>query len=115
MKLPRGEAAIIPEGKIETYCLNPTHRRGGDKARVFAAALGLTLGHAGVLKTALKRAAAEEPATLVASDHFGEHYRIDFSMQNAGNRRIVRTGWIIRADRGPPYLTTAFVLPSSHG
>ena len=44
MKIPRGEDAIIPEGKVELYCLNPFHGRGGDKARVFAAALGITSG-----------------------------------------------------------------------
>lgn len=107
--------AIIPDGKIEAYCLNPDHRRGGDKARVFAAALGLTMGHAEVLKAALRRAAVEGEATLVASDSFGEHYRIDFRMQHGGKSRIVRSGWTIRPAQGPPYLNTAFVLPSSHG
>ncbi len=114
MKLPRGEDAIIPEGKIERYCLNPAHRRGGHKARVFAAALGLTTGHAAVLKAALRRA-VEGEATLVASDVFGEHYRIDFRMQHPGKSRIVRSGWTIRPIEGLPYLNTAIVLPSSHG
>jgi hypothetical protein len=67
VKLPQGEDAIIPVGKIELYCLNPFHGRGGDKARVFAAALGITPGHAGVLKAALRRAAVESEAALVAS------------------------------------------------
>lgn len=115
MKLPRGEDAIIPEGKIELYCLNPFHGRGGDKARAFAAALGITSGHAGVLKAALRRAAVEGEAVLVVSDPFGDHYRVDFLMRHAGRSRTVRSGWTLREPAGPPYLNTAFVLPSSYG
>ena len=115
MKLPGGDRAIIPPGKLELYCLNPVHGRGGDKARVFAAALGVTLENAGVLRAALQWAAAEGEALLVASDAFGDQYRVDLAMWHEGRSRKVRSGWIVREPGGPPYLTTAFVLPSSHG
>ncbi|WP_439470395.1 DUF6883 domain-containing protein [Brevundimonas sp.] len=115
MKLPGGDRAIIPPGKLEFYCLNPVHGRGGDKARVFASALGITLANVGLLRTALRQAAADGEAQLLVSDAFGDQYRIDFKMEREGRSRTVRSGWIIRQPGGPPYLTTAFVLPSSHG
>ncbi len=42
MKLPNGERAVVDIIKLQDYCLNPAHPRGQHKARVFAAALGLT-------------------------------------------------------------------------
>ncbi|RZJ24318.1 MAG: hypothetical protein EON85_14515 [Brevundimonas sp.] len=115
MKLPGGDQAIIPPGKLELYCLNPVHGRGGDKARVFASALGVTLANAAVLRSALQRGATGENARLLGSDQFGDHYRIDFVLNHAGRSRMVRSGWTIRQPDGPPYLTTAFVLPFDHG
>lgn len=53
MKMPGGEAAIVDRVKLTEYCLNPEHPRGKHKARVFAAALGFTAGHADELRTAL--------------------------------------------------------------
>ena len=41
MKLPNGEQAHLGT-KLETYVLNPTHRSGQHKARVFEAVLGIT-------------------------------------------------------------------------
>lgn len=41
MKLPNGAKAVIPEGKLEDYCLNPFHPDGKHKAKVFGKALGI--------------------------------------------------------------------------
>ena len=114
MKLPRGQDAIIPPGKVETYCLDLAHRIGGPKARVFSAALGLTVRDADLLKGALTAAASAQDAVLIRRDRYGDHYRIDFRFGHAGRGRTVRSGWTIREAGGPPYLTTAFVLSSSH-
>ena len=114
MKLPRGEDAIIPPGKVEAYCLDIMHRIGGPKARVFLAALGLTARDADLLKGALTAAALAHDAALVRRDRYGDHYRIDFRFGHAGRERTIRSGWTIRESGGPPYLTTAFVLSSSH-
>ena len=114
MRLPRGEDAIIPAGKVEAYCLDTTHRIGGPKARVFSAALGLTARDGDLLKQALTSAARSQDAVLVRRDRYGDHYRIDFRLRHAGRERTVRSGWTIRDAGGPPYLTTAFVLSSSH-
>lgn len=115
MRLPGGERAIIPDGKIERYCLDPAHTVGGHKAVVFASALGLTLRHADLLRAALLEAARSEPAVFLYRDRYGDRYRVDFPMRHQERQRTVRSGWTVRQPGGPPYLTTAFVLPSSHG
>ena len=115
MKLPGGERAVIPAGKIETYCLDVGHKIGAPKARVFASALGLTLDDADVLKAALLDAARSADAVVVRKDEYGVRYRIDFPLSHAGRLRTIRSGWNIPAAGRPPYLTTAFVLRSSHG
>jgi len=42
MKLPNGERAFVDMAKLRDYSLDPAHKEGRHKARVFAAALGLT-------------------------------------------------------------------------
>ncbi|MFC5345147.1 DUF6883 domain-containing protein [Brevundimonas staleyi] len=115
MKLPRGEDAIIPDGKIEDYCLNPNHPVGGPKARVLSAALGIDVQDADRLRVALRLAARTDDAVFLFSDSFGARYRVDFRFRNGAMERTLRSGWTIREPDGPPYLTTTFVLPSSHG
>ena len=42
MKLLNGARAVIPDGKLEDYCLNPFHPDVKHKAKVFRKALGIT-------------------------------------------------------------------------
>jgi hypothetical protein len=46
MKLPNGDRAEIQMEKLTGYCLNPDHSSGKHKAKVFAAALGITAENA---------------------------------------------------------------------
>jgi hypothetical protein len=46
MKLPNSHLAIVEITKLRDYSLNLEHESGGRKARVFRAALGLTLDDA---------------------------------------------------------------------
>jgi len=48
-------------------------------------------------------------------DSYGDRYRVDFRLRHQERERTVRSGWTVRHPGGSPYLTTAFVLPSSHG
>jgi hypothetical protein len=48
MRLPNGNRADLGT-KLEDYVLNPRHREGRHKARVFESALGLTLANVDVL------------------------------------------------------------------
>ena len=108
MKLPGGERAIIPEGKIERYCLDIGHDTGRNKARVFASALGITLRDAAFLKQALLAAARDGEAVPVGSTAFGILYRVRFVLEFGGRSAIVRSGWILGPD-GNVRLTTALV------
>ncbi len=49
MRLPNAERAVVDIAKLRDYCLNFEHPRGRHKARVFAAALGLTTADAEML------------------------------------------------------------------
>jgi hypothetical protein len=42
MLIPNAERALVDIRKLCDYCLNPTHPEGKHKARLFAAALGMT-------------------------------------------------------------------------
>jgi len=57
MKIPNGDRAELGT-KVEDYSVNPLHRQGQHKARVFESVLGITLANANVLRTALLHAAA---------------------------------------------------------
>jgi hypothetical protein len=59
MKLPYPDRAVVDIRRIRDYCLNPEHRRGRHKARVFAAALGITSEHSEELQNALLAAARD--------------------------------------------------------
>lgn len=107
MKLPGGEHAVIPDGKLETYCLDLSHVDGGPKARVFAAALGLTLKDADVLRDALLSAAQTAEATYIGDTGYGARYRVLSMLEFRGRAAVIRSGWIIRD--GVAHLATAFV------
>ena len=110
MKLPGGETAVIPPGKLAGYALNVDHPRGGPKARVFRAALGLGPEHTDVLAAALLHAARTEDAELLSYvvDQ-GTPYRIDFVLDFNSRSAVIRSGWIVPFDGSPTALTTAFV------
>ena len=103
MRLPDGGQAVVPEGKIEAYCLSADHPEGRHKARVFASALGLTRADAPYLKRRLLEAAREAEA-----EPFGTLYRVRFMLEFRGRTALIRSGWIVGSD-GVPRLTTAMV------
>ena len=109
MRLPNGEHAIVPLEKLLDYCLNPEHPRGQHKARVFAAALGVTLADAPELRQALLDAAARGDATTGDSDEFGQRFVLDFEMTGPQGTATVRSLWIIRAGESIPRLTSCYV------
>ena len=60
MKLPHGDEALVEDGKLRDYVLNPRHPVGRHHARLFERLLGIRVSNAEFLKEAL-RAAALEP------------------------------------------------------
>jgi|SRR5215213_4256726 len=109
MLLPNGKRAIVDIRKLRDYCLNPDNPRGGGKARVFAASLGLTAADASKLRRKLLEVACTEEAQLGELDMYGQRYTIDFEMETEVAKAIVRSGWIILRDETTPRLTTCFV------
>ena len=109
MLLPNGEYAIVDIRKLRDYCLNPDSPRGGNKARVFASALGLTAADAPVLRTKLLAIALMATAHLGECDIYGQRYTVDFEMVTKAGKVKIRSGWIILSGENVPRLTTCFV------
>ena len=111
MKLPNGDEAIVDIRKLTEYCLDPGHLRGRHKARVFAAALGLTAENAEELRQLLLASAAAVDAELTSIDQYGDRYVLDFDVARGSWTARVRSGWIIRRGEQIPRLTSCYVLP----
>lgn len=110
MKLPNGHRCDLGT-KLEDYSLNPLHREGRHKARVFEAALGITLANADVLRTAIREAAATSSEAEARGDNgFGEVFNLRFVMTTERGRATVLTGWIIRHNENFPKLTTCYII-----
>ena len=90
MKLPNGHRAELGS-KIEDYSLNPLHREGQYKARVFASALGITLANAEVLRRAVLAAALSGEAESRGDNGFGEVFVLRFPMQTETGSAMVLT------------------------
>lgn len=113
MKISNGERAVVDIRKLRDYCLNPEHSRGRDKARVFAAALGLTADDAEILREALLAAVRKDAAVLGEQDEYGQQYRLDFKMSINDKEATIRSSWIIRTDEDFPRLTSCYVIRSA--
>ncbi len=109
MKLPNGDRAIVDVRKLSSYCLNPDHERGGDKSRVFAAALGMTADDADELRQLLLLAAATGDAEATGMSKYGQLFVLDFEVARGPWTARVRSGWIIRSGEDVPRLTTCYV------
>ena len=108
MRVPNAENAVVDVRKLRDYCLNPNHDEGKHKARMFAAAFGLTAKDAEVLRFALLAAVRNYDTKPGRFDHFGQRYTVDFEFEWRGRKAIVRSGWIIEPDSDIPRLTTSF-------
>ena len=110
MQLPNGDHARVPLEKLRNYCLNPTHRVGGHKARVFQSALGLTAEDAEALQERLLVIARTGDALPGKRDAYGQRYIIDFTMTTTVGTAVVRSTWIVLASETTPRLTSCYVL-----
>ncbi len=53
MTIPNAERAVVDIRKLRDYCLDPAHDEGKHKARLFAAAVGMTANDAEHLRNVL--------------------------------------------------------------
>ena len=110
MKLPNAESAFVDPEKLRRYALDPTHRVGRQKARLFAALLGLSVEDAEELRSILLDAGRTIDAELGERDEHGQRYRIDFVLTWRGRQALLRSAWIVRPEEGFPSLITCYPL-----
>lgn len=110
MTLPNANRAFIDDRKLTEYCLSFEHSDGKNKARVFAAALGITKATYFVLKTAILEAVLTESAVFQEETRRGTYWQVDFTLRYLNKFARVRSAWIIRRDEDFPRLVTCFVL-----
>jgi len=101
----------INPSKLVNYALNLNHSSGGDKARVFRAALGYTIDNYQLLLNQIEELALDSDAIVTDEDQFGLYLRVDLVISGvSGKTAAVRTGWIIAPENDIAKLTTVFVL-----
>ncbi len=111
MRVPNANRAVVNISKLRNYSLNPTHRTGKHKARIFAASLGITADDAEVLRNILLQAVREYDAELGLKDNYGQRYQVDFTLEWKGKQTMIRSTWIIESDDVPyPRLTSCYPL-----
>jgi hypothetical protein len=110
MRMPNADRAVVDFEKLSDYCLSMEHPRGRHKARVFAAALGITAEHAEEVRSLLLIAALRDDATATDADEYGQRYVIDFPMQGAAGEAVVRSAWIVRKDEDFPRFVSCYVV-----
>ena len=105
MRIPFFENAIVPEGKIAEYLLNPDHADGASKARFF-----MRIGFdAGTLSAALLKHIRENDFTEVETTLYGTKYGVEGLVDSPfGFRFYLRSIWIIPNGEPFPKLITAY-------
>ena len=110
MRLPNGHRADIGT-KLEDYVLNPYHRSGRHKARVFQAALGITRANADILHQALFHAAATSDRAEDRGDNgFGHEFVLRFPLSTNTGSATVLSAWLIRHGETFPRLATCYIV-----
>jgi hypothetical protein len=109
MRLPNATSAILDIRKITNYCLDGDHPLGRHKARVFRAALGLTIADAGWFRGEILLGVQDAEAV--------ELERIDSacglaSIWCSGDmdaKAVVRTVWIVADSMAAPRFVTCWI------
>jgi hypothetical protein len=109
MKLPNPHKAVVEIEKLRDYSLNLNHSVGGHKARVFKAALGLTVHEADWLRERALEIAVTGEAAPGSPSVFGDKYVIDAWINHKGMTALVRFSWIIEFGTDFPRLTSCYV------
>jgi len=110
VRLQNAERAVVDIVKLRDYCLNANRPRGRHKARLFAAALGVTAEDAEELHEWLLQGIRHQEATPGVIDVYGERYTVDMPVTRLSRQAVVRTAWIVKRGEDFPRLTSCFVL-----
>ena len=109
MRIPNSHKAVVDIAKLRDYSLNPNHPVGQHKARVFRAALGITLKDAELLRGLALEIASNDNAKRGAASVFGDKYVIDSVVEHGGKSAVIRFCWIIEFGTDFPRLTSCYV------
>ena len=109
MKLPNPHKAVVEIEKLRDYSLNLSHSVGGPKARVFKAALGLTVREADWLRERAMEVAVTVDAVPGSLSVFGDKYVIDAMINHKGMTAMVGFCWIIEFGTDFPRLISCYV------
>ena len=110
MKLPNPELAIIDLKKLSDYCLNPEHPDGQHKARVFKAALGISLENVEELRLASLEAIQVNEAITDKSNQYGQKYVVNFTIVRAQQQATIHSVWIVKHNENFARLITCYIL-----
>ncbi len=106
--IPNADHAVIDIRKLQDYTLNPGHRLGRHKARLFEALLGIHREDAAALRTILLEVVRAQDAELGALDAHGQRYRVDFVLTWQGRQALIRSVWNRRPAEDFPRLVTCY-------
>ncbi len=110
MKVSNPEKAIVDIRKLRDYCLNTEHRIGKHKARLFMAALGLTVEDAEALRAVLLEIVKTHEAELGDKDEHGQRYQIEFEMTWQGKQAKLLSAWNVRPNEDFARLVTCYPI-----
>ena len=102
MKLPNGDRAFADIAKLRDYSLDPAHKEGRHKARVFAAALGLTRNDADWLRDQLLVAARTSDCQPGRKTDHGQRYLLDCTLAYRSKSARLRSVWNVRPNEDFP-------------
>ena len=109
MRIRNSHKAVVEIEKLRDYSLNPNHPVGQHKARVFKAALGITLKNAEWLRERALELAVKDDAKQGAVSVFGDKYVIDSVIEHDEKSALVRFSWIIEFGTDFPRLISCYV------
>jgi hypothetical protein len=114
--LPNHQKAVIPRNKLEGYALNPAHKDGQHKARLFKSILGFEKADWQKLEKTILDELPYYEAVLTREDQWGKFYSVSLLVTGLnGNTAIVQTIWKIETgtDR-PSFVTPREIKEVSH-
>jgi Domain of unknown function (DUF6883) len=105
--LPNYQKAVIPRSKLEGYALNPAHKDGQHKARLFKSILGFEKADWQKLEKTILDELPYYEAVLSREDKWGKFYSVSLRIVGLnGNTAIVQTIWKIATGTDYPSFIT---------
>lgn len=110
LSLPNVERAAIPERKLRAYSLDPEHKTGRHKARVFESALGIGQDDWEYLRDEILKKLPSARVSVVRENPYGFVYEVPMLIEGLnGATKEVITAWFVSTEGAGPRLASAYV------